>query len=123
MLWLGIAREHKFTSIGGWDVHVDHLHGRELLEHATWRQSRRQGVQAPLEGDVQAIGEEVDEDVRLDPFFLLVKDRTDAGRAHRHRGPRRARRAVGRAAQAGMGYDSKERADDTKAVTISEVNC
>ena len=33
-LGLCITREAQFTPIIGWHVNVDHLHGRELLEHA-----------------------------------------------------------------------------------------
>jgi hypothetical protein len=44
-------------------VHVDHLHGGELLQHAARRQPRRQRMQAPRHGNVQAIGKEGDEDV------------------------------------------------------------
>ena len=56
---------------------VNHLHGGKLLQHAARRQSRRQRVQAPRQGDVQAIGQEGDEDVSLDAGLELVKDRPD----------------------------------------------
>src|SRR5580692_2720153 len=69
--------ELQLTSIGCRDVHVDHLHGGELFEHAAWGQSRRHDVQAPLERDVQTIGEERNEDVRLDPLLVLVEDRAE----------------------------------------------
>jgi hypothetical protein len=58
-------------------MHVDHLHGGELLQHAARRQTGRQRVQAPRKSDVQAIGQEGDEDVRLDAGLELVKDRPD----------------------------------------------
>jgi hypothetical protein len=74
-LRLGVAREHELTSVGGRDVHVDHLQGGEFLEHAARRQSWRQGVETSLESDVEAIGKKGDEDVRLDPFRILVEDR------------------------------------------------
>jgi len=52
------------------------LHGSELFERAAWGQSGRQDVQAPLRRDVQAMGEEGDEDVCFDSLFILVEDRT-----------------------------------------------
>ena len=56
-------------------MQVDHLDGGKLFQHAAWRQSRRQRVQAPRQRDVQAIGQEGDEDVGLDARLALVKDR------------------------------------------------
>src|SRR6516165_11412327 len=56
-------------------MQVDHLHGGELFDDAARRQARRQGVQAAAERDVEAIGEEGDEDMRLNPRLVLVKDR------------------------------------------------
>jgi len=50
---LGVA-----GAIGGRQVHVDHLHSGELLEHAARRQPRRQSMQTPRKGDVQAMGQE-----------------------------------------------------------------
>ena len=76
-LRLGVAGEQEFASIGCRDVDVDHLDGGELLEHAARGQPRRQRIQAAFERDMQAIGEEGDEDMRLDPLLLLVEDRAD----------------------------------------------
>jgi hypothetical protein len=42
-------------------VHIDHLHGGELFQHAARRQPGRQRMQAPRKSDVQAIGQEGDE--------------------------------------------------------------
>jgi len=58
-------------------VHVDHLHGGKLLQHAARREPRRQRVQAPRQRDVQAIGQKGNEDVSLDAGLELVKDRPD----------------------------------------------
>jgi hypothetical protein len=58
-------------------VYVDHLQGGELFEDATRRQPRRQRMQAPAQGDVQAISQEGKEDVTLDPRLELVEDRPD----------------------------------------------
>ena len=56
-------------------MQVDHLHGGELFDDAARRQAWRQGVQAAAERDVEAIGEEGDEDMRLYARLVLVKDR------------------------------------------------
>ena len=74
---LGIAGEQQLAAVGGRQVNIDHLHGGELLQHAARRQPGRQRVQAPRKSDVQAIGQEGDEDVRLDAGLELVKDRPD----------------------------------------------
>jgi len=74
---LGVAGEHQLAAIGGRQVHVDHLHSGKLLQDTARRQSRCQRMQAPRESDVQAIGQEGDEDVRLDARLALVKDRPD----------------------------------------------
>ena len=58
-------------------MHVDHLHSAKLFQHAAWRQSWRQRMQAPRQGDMQAIGQEGKEDVGLDARLELVKDRPD----------------------------------------------
>src|SRR5207248_9969134 len=49
---------------------------RSMLAN-TRRQSQRQRTQAPRQRAVQAIGQEGDEDVRLDAGLELVKDRPD----------------------------------------------
>ena len=53
---LSIASEQQLAAVGGWQMHVDHLHGGELFQHAARRQPRRQRMQAPRQRDVQAIG-------------------------------------------------------------------
>ena len=74
---LGVAGKQQLAAIGGWQMQVDHLYRGELLEHAARGQPRRQGVQAPGERHVQAIGQKGDEDVGLDARRELVKDRPD----------------------------------------------
>ena len=56
-------------------VHVDDLHNGKLLQDTARRQSGCQRTQPPRESDVPAIGQERDEDVRLDAGLELVKDR------------------------------------------------
>ena len=72
---LGIAGEQQLRPSVVDRLQVDHLDGGKLFQHAAWRQSRRQRVQAPRQRDVQAIGQEGDEDVGLDARLALVKDR------------------------------------------------
>ena len=83
---LGIAGEQQLAAVGGRQVHIDHLHGGELFQHAARRQPGRQRMQAPRKSDVQAIGQEGDEDVRLNACLNLVKDRPDRQVAPRLRG-------------------------------------
>ena len=71
---LGIAGEQQLAAVGGRQVHVDHLHGGELLQHAARRQPGRQRMQAPRKSDMQAIGQKGDEDVRLNTCLELMKD-------------------------------------------------
>jgi hypothetical protein len=33
-----VAGEQELIAVGGWQVHVDHLHGSELLQHAARHQ-------------------------------------------------------------------------------------
>jgi hypothetical protein len=48
-LRLGVAAQHNFPSGGGWQMHIDHLHGGELRQRATGGEARRQTVQAAVE--------------------------------------------------------------------------
>ena len=45
-------------------MHVDHLHGLELFEDGARGQAGGLGFCPLLQGDLQAVGEEADEDVR-----------------------------------------------------------
>ena len=58
-------------------MQINHLHGGELFDGAARREARRQGMEAPGECDMEAVGEEGDEDMRLDGRCILVKDRPD----------------------------------------------
>src|ERR1700759_170737 len=58
-------------------MQINHLHGGELFDGAARREARRQGMEAPAECDMEAIGEEGDEDMRLDAHCILVEDRPD----------------------------------------------
>lgn len=77
LVGLGVAGHGEPPAVHGGDLHIDHLHGLELFEHAA-RGQPRSALLAPLpEGHVQAVGEERDEDVRLDLRFELMVDGAD----------------------------------------------
>src|SRR6266403_408894 len=57
--------------------YADHLRSGELLQHTARRQPGRQRMQAPRKSDLQEIGQESDEDVRLNAGLELVKDWPD----------------------------------------------
>ena len=48
---------------------VEHLHGGELVEHRPRREAARQRFEPCAQRDVEAIGQEGDEDVRLDALL------------------------------------------------------
>ena len=58
-------------------MQIDHLHGGELFDGAAWGQAGRQCVEAAAERDVEAVGEEGDDDMRFDARLVLVTDRAD----------------------------------------------
>ena len=74
---MGIAREPDFAPVGGRQMDIDHLDGSELFQSASSGQARRQGMEAAGQGDLQAIGQEGDEDVGLYAPLILVEDRAD----------------------------------------------
>lgn len=74
----GVAREHQFASVGGRQMHVEHLHSGELFQHRSWGKSTGQRFESSLERDLQAVGKERHEDVRLNAFVLLVIDGADS---------------------------------------------
>jgi hypothetical protein len=43
---MGVSGQAQFAAVGGRDVHVNHLNGREFLEQAARRQPGRQSLQA-----------------------------------------------------------------------------
>ena len=74
---LGVARQRQMAPVGGRQMDIDHLQGGELLQDRPRRESRRARPGDVFQGDVQAVGDERDEDVRLDPFLTLMEDRAD----------------------------------------------
>jgi hypothetical protein len=73
----GVAAEDQCAAIGGREVDVEHLDGGELVEHSPWSEAGGQRFELCAQRDVQAIGEEGDEDVRFDAMFELVEDRAE----------------------------------------------
>src|SRR5580704_137286 len=63
------------AAVGGREMHVEHLDSCELVEHGSRREARRQRLEPGAQGDVQAVGQEGDEDVRLDAVLELMVDR------------------------------------------------
>ena len=76
--WFGVAGQQQLSAVGRRDMQINHLHGGELFDGAARREARRQGMEAPAECDMEAVGEEGDEDMRLDARGMLVKDRPDS---------------------------------------------
>jgi len=58
-------------------MHVDHLHRLELRDHLGRCDTAGEALQARLERDLQAVGHKRDKDMRFDPFFGAMEDRTD----------------------------------------------
>ena len=76
-LGLGVAGENDLTSVGGRQMHVDHLHGGEFGEGATRRQARGEAAEPARERGLKTVGEESDEDVRFDSFVAVMEDWPD----------------------------------------------
>src|SRR5580704_15665197 len=72
----GATAHDQGTAVGGREVHVEHLDGGQLVEHGAWRKAGSQWLEPRAQRDVQAIGQEGDEDMRLDALFELVIDWT-----------------------------------------------
>ena len=74
---LRVAAEDQGAAIGGRKMHVEHLHGGELVEHGPWSEAGCQRLELGVQRDVKAVGQEGDEDVRLDAVLKLVVDRAE----------------------------------------------
>src|SRR5713101_6493446 len=72
---LGITAENQGAAICGWEVYVEHLHGGELVEHSARGEAGGERLEPRPQGDVEAIGQEGDEDVGFDTRLDLVIDR------------------------------------------------
>ena len=76
-LGLGVTRKDEVASIGGEQMHIDHVDGGEFLQHGPQGQPWRQGPQTLFEGDLKAIGHKGDKDMRLNARLGLVINRPD----------------------------------------------
>lgn len=91
-LRLGVARHDHGAPVSRWQMHIDHRHGGELLEHRTYGEPWCEVAQPPLQGHLQAEGEERDEDMRFDAVLALMVDGTDGQPFRQAQGPERSRR-------------------------------
>jgi hypothetical protein len=57
-------------------MHIEHLHSGELVEDGARREAGSERFEPGAQRDVEAIGQEGDEDVRLDAVLKLMIDRT-----------------------------------------------
>ncbi len=71
---LGVAAQDQGSAVGGWEVDVEHLDGGKLVEHRPRGEAGRQRPEPGAQRDVQTIGEEGHEDVRLNALLQLVID-------------------------------------------------
>ena len=74
---LGMARQHQMAPVGGRHMDVDHLQRGEFLDDGAWSEAGGPWPGEVLQGHQQAIGDERDEDVRLDALLELVEDGPD----------------------------------------------
>ena len=74
---LGMARQHQVAPVGGRHMEVDHLDGGELLDDGARGEAGRLGPGEVLQSHEQAIGDERDEDVRLNALLELMEDGPD----------------------------------------------
>ncbi len=72
--WFRVAGEDQFTTVSGGQMQVDHLEGGNLLQDRARCQPRRERPQPLFERYLQAVGDEGDEDMRLDAIITLVVD-------------------------------------------------
>ena len=53
-------------------MHIEHLHGAELIQRLAGREARCFESKPVLQGDLNAVGKESDEDVGFDAVFALI---------------------------------------------------
>lgn len=75
---LGVALHPQFSPVGGGDGHIEHLDLAQPRKHAAGTQAGGRLFVVFLKGDVQAVGEEADENVGFDASIALMKDRAQA---------------------------------------------
>jgi hypothetical protein len=77
LVWFGfcISGEDEFAAIGRREMDIQHLHGRELVQRLAGREARCFEPKPVLQGNLEAVGNESDEDMSFDAVFALVVDR------------------------------------------------
>jgi len=76
LLRLGAATLHQGASVGGRQMHVDHLDSGEFLQGGPEAQALGEGAQVGVHGNLHAISEEGDQDVGVNAPLQLVEDRS-----------------------------------------------
>ena len=74
---MGVAGEPDLATVGGRQMHIDHLNGGELFERAARSEPGRQSMKPTGQRDLHAISQERDKDMSLDPLLIVMEDRTD----------------------------------------------
>src|SRR6516225_1404879 len=72
---LRVAAEDQRAPVRCGEVDIEHLDSSEFVEDGSRSEAARERPQPRPQGDVQAIGQERDEDVRLDAADQLMVDR------------------------------------------------
>ncbi len=77
LIWirLGVTAQDQGAAIIGREMDIEHLDAGELIEHRARGETRRQRFELRSQGDVQAVGHEVDKDVGFDAMLELMVDR------------------------------------------------
>ena len=75
---LCVARHLQPPAINGGDAHVNHLHRLELFKNAARCEARCMVLASLPESHMKAVGQESDEDMRLDAGFELVMNWSDS---------------------------------------------
>jgi hypothetical protein len=70
-----LTAEDQGAAVGSREMHVEHLDGGELVEHGPGGEAGGERLEPCAQRDVQTVGQEGDEDVRLDAVLELMVDR------------------------------------------------
>ena len=73
----GVARQDEVPAVGGRQMDIHHLDGGERLDDGARCEAVGAWAGEVLQRHQQAVGDEGDKDVRLDPLLALVEDRPD----------------------------------------------
>lgn len=74
---LGVSRQDEMTPVGSGQVNIHHPDGGELFQYFPRSQAGGMGSGKILQGDLEAVGHERQEDMGLDPLLLLLEHRPD----------------------------------------------